>query len=167
MSQTAVPVTLPSCGRATQRWSVGGHPTESPASMAGLPASSACVWVGPPLFCNGPSFGSMALRSPAPPKLQLPSLSRLCPWEVMAPLQSPPVEAVLCATIVFFRATRPPPLFLTPPPKLAVVFPLRVLLSSLSVLALKRPPPPELLVFPLTVELSSVTVPRALVRPPP
>jgi hypothetical protein len=29
----------------------------SPASMAGLPGNKACVKVGPPLSCRGPSIG--------------------------------------------------------------------------------------------------------------
>src|SRR5262249_51100602 len=127
MSQTAVPLPSPSCGRAVPRWSVGGHPTESPASMAGLPASRACVEGGPPLCCSGPSLGSTPLRSPEATKPQLPSLSRLCPWELIAPLQSPPVGAVLCATIVFFSVT------------------------VVTVPSLRRPPPTELTVLPLTV----------------
>ena len=35
------------------RWSNSGRP----ASIAGLPTKSACVKVGPPLFCNRPSIG--------------------------------------------------------------------------------------------------------------
>ena len=30
----------------------------TPWSIAGLPGKSACVKVGPPLFCNGPKSGS-------------------------------------------------------------------------------------------------------------
>ena len=36
------------------RWSVPGLAESSAASIAGLPASSACVWVGPPLSASGP-----------------------------------------------------------------------------------------------------------------
>ena len=41
------------------RWSKkgGGAKFGSPASMAGLSGNSACVNVGPPLSCNGPSSG--------------------------------------------------------------------------------------------------------------
>ena len=41
------------------RWSKegGGAKFGSPASMAGLPGKSACVKVGPPLSCSGPSIG--------------------------------------------------------------------------------------------------------------
>jgi hypothetical protein len=35
-----------------------------PLSMAGLPGSNPCVHVGPPLSCNGPSFGSELRMSP-------------------------------------------------------------------------------------------------------
>ena len=45
------------------RWSKkgGGVKFGSPASMAGLPGNSACVKVGPPLSCNGPSSGSVLI----------------------------------------------------------------------------------------------------------
>src|SRR6266481_5848654 len=43
------------------RWSKkgGGVKAGSPALTAGLPGNSACVKVGPPLSCNGPSIGSV------------------------------------------------------------------------------------------------------------
>jgi len=45
------------------RWSKrgGGVKFTSPVSMAGLPGNSACVNVGPPLFCNSPSSGSVLI----------------------------------------------------------------------------------------------------------
>jgi hypothetical protein len=45
------------------RWSKlgGGVKLGSPASMAGLPGKSACVKVGPPLSCSGPSIGSVLI----------------------------------------------------------------------------------------------------------
>ena len=45
------------------RWSKKGGGTKlgSPASMAGLPGKRACVKVGPPLSCNGPSIGSVLI----------------------------------------------------------------------------------------------------------
>src|SRR5207302_4927661 len=71
------------------RWSKngGGVKFGSPASIAGLPGNSACVKVGPPLFCNGPSIGSVLIWSPGP--LRRPaqlSLQRLYPWEITVPL---------------------------------------------------------------------------------
>ena len=59
--------------------------------MAGLPVWSARVIVGPPLSATRPSFGSVADRSPAWAKPQVPSLSRFEPSEVSgpAPPQSP------------------------------------------------------------------------------
>ena len=52
------------------RWSKkgGGVKAGSPALTAGLPGNSACVNVGPPLSCNGPSIGSMLVWSPGPVK---------------------------------------------------------------------------------------------------
>jgi hypothetical protein len=46
-------------GKPGPRWSKlgGGAKAGSPASMAGLPGKSACVKVGPPLSCRGPSIG--------------------------------------------------------------------------------------------------------------
>ena len=45
------------------RWSKkgGGVKPGAPALIAGLPANSVCVNVGPPLSCNGPSIGSMLI----------------------------------------------------------------------------------------------------------
>lgn len=45
------------------RWSNsgGGLKFGSPASIAGLPGNNACVKVGPPLSCNGPSIGSVLI----------------------------------------------------------------------------------------------------------
>ena len=57
------------------RWSNkgGGVKDGSPALTAGLPGNSACVNVGPPLSCNGPSIGSVLVWSPGPVKMPLPS----------------------------------------------------------------------------------------------
>src|SRR5205823_1426386 len=71
------------------RWSKngGGVKFGSPASIAGLPGNSACVKVSPPLFCNGPSIGSVLIWSPGP--LRRPaqlSLQRLYPWEITVPM---------------------------------------------------------------------------------
>src|SRR5262245_14046292 len=82
MSQMAVGSAPPSTGRWNPRWSVAGHPTLVPASMAGLPGSSAWVSVGPPLFWSGPSSGLVAFRSPGPAKAQVASLLRLWPRDV-------------------------------------------------------------------------------------
>ena len=45
------------------RWSNegGGVKFGSPALMAGLPGNKACVNVGPPLSCNGPSIGFVSI----------------------------------------------------------------------------------------------------------
>ena len=53
------------------RWSVGGHRKSLPASIAGLPAPSASVGVGPPLSCRGPSRGS-PLTTPVSDDPQVP-----------------------------------------------------------------------------------------------
>src|SRR4029077_11217169 len=52
------------------RWSNngGGVKFGLPALAAGLPGNSACVKVGPPLSCNGPSIGLVKSWSPGPVK---------------------------------------------------------------------------------------------------
>lgn len=95
--------------------------------MAGLPASKACVSVGPPLLASGPSSGLALLRSPGPAKAQVASLLRLwlnC-WgkATELPLQFPP--AALLATIVLFRLAL---LALNIPPPLAAALSVTVLL---------------------------------------
>src|SRR5207249_8861195 len=52
---------IPPTIRANPRWSVAGASVLSPASMAGLPQSSAWVKVGPPLFWSGPNLRAAAL----------------------------------------------------------------------------------------------------------
>jgi len=95
---------VPPCGRETPRWSVAVQLPLSPALIAGLPASRACVCVGPPLFASGPSSGFVLFRSPAPPRPHVASLARLCPPEVIVPPQSP---GELLATIVLVSVAVP------------------------------------------------------------
>jgi hypothetical protein len=57
MSQRTVPFPSPSRGLVTPRWSVAGQFVFDPRSMAGLPESSACVLVDPPLLSSGPRRG--------------------------------------------------------------------------------------------------------------
>src|SRR6266581_8030003 len=92
-------------GRETPRWSVGGQNAPLPASTAGLPASSAIVLVGPPLFAIGASRGLVLLKLPAPRKLHVSSELRLCPPSVMGPDTLPPAK--LFATMQFRRVTDP------------------------------------------------------------
>src|SRR5262245_47068195 len=82
MSTTARPSPLPSFRRGKARWSVAGTPALSPASMHGLPASSASVFVGPPLFRKGPSRGAMGWAA-------VPTMSGLTPPKPVLPVPSP------------------------------------------------------------------------------
>ncbi len=67
--------------------------------MAGLPASSAIVCVGPPLSVSAPSNGLVLLIEPLLlPQPQVVPSSMLLPPLVIVPLQFPP--AVLFATTV-------------------------------------------------------------------
>src|SRR5438445_8272743 len=71
-----------STGRGKPRWSVlaarEGITLRFPLSMAGLLVKRAWVKVGPPLFCHGPSFGSVLIWSVEsvrkPPPLSLLTL---------------------------------------------------------------------------------------------
>ena len=54
--------------------------------VAQMPGNSSCVKVRPPLFCNGPSIGSVRIWSPGPVKKPpAVSLLRLYPSEVTVP----------------------------------------------------------------------------------
>ena len=90
-------------GRLNLRWSVAGQPLLLPASIAGEPAGSAIVQVGPPLSCN-------ALNANSPIQLLV--------LKVTEPSRSPPVTpaVTLLATIVLVNATVPPASILMPPP---------------------------------------------------
>ena len=101
--------------RGKPRWSAAGAAPSSPASIAGLPAVRACVWVGPPLFASGPSSGSTPGRSPGATRLHVLSLSRLLSNETTAPSQSTavfPATIVFCSVAVVPSWNMPPP---TPP----------------------------------------------------
>lgn len=70
------------------RWSNrgGGVKLGLPALVAGLPGKSACVKVGPPLFCSGPSIGLVKSWSPGPVKKPAASsLLILYPSDVTVP----------------------------------------------------------------------------------
>lgn len=130
----------------------------SAASMAGLPANRARVWVAPPLSWSGPSFGFVPLRSPGAAKPHVLPLSRLWPWEVIVPEQLPP--ELLFATMVFFMNTKnmgAPLGFQMLPPPLGAEFPSMVLLVTVSVPTFCNPPP-RLAPLPLTVAFVSIAV---------
>src|SRR4030065_79250 len=153
-------------GLTYPRWSVTGAPVLVPLSMAGLPASSACVQVYPPLFARDPRSGFVLIRSPGPVNPQLLVDSRLYPWEVTVFEQSPPV--VLFATMVFFTLTVPPWRRIPPPAALAVLA-VMVTLSSVAVPSLWRPPPLRTAELALSVELVRASVaplPRLTMAPP-
>ena len=78
---------------------------EGMASMAGLPGRRACVRVGPPLSCNGPSTGSVLGRSVGSVRLQVPSQSRLWPNEAKTEANSAEQSAPGFATMVFLTQT--------------------------------------------------------------
>jgi hypothetical protein len=102
-----------------------------PASIAGLPAWSAMVCVGPPLFAKpaGSSRGFVLLRE----KPHVAPSSMLWPPSVTLPAQLPP--AVLLATMVLVTVSGPG-LWMSSlemlPPKVALL-PVKVLLVTVSV----------------------------------
>jgi hypothetical protein len=145
-------------GKLAPRWSAAREPVKPlllPLSIAGLPKSSAMVWVGPPLSRKpfGSTFGSsgdavVPVRSVAIVKPVLPSTwpIRLNPAEVKAPLTSALESAEFFAMMLLLIFTvdvgctmrMPPPLPRAP----KTPFPLSVLLVTLSVLLVTMPPPP-------------------------
>src|SRR3954451_1445920 len=119
----------PPTGRANPRWSSAGQSTVVPASIAGLPASSACVSVGPPLSATGASFGS-AFRSPGALNAHDAPSSRLWPPEVGVPRQLAWSVAWLPETIELRTVMGISSAVTMPPPRYAAVLSAIVLLSS-------------------------------------
>ena len=130
--------------------------------MAGLPAISAWVLVGPPLSANTSSFASAVVRSPVPPVGQpVPMPTRLWPRELIpAPKQSSRAALPeLPKTMVLFKVTVPK-ILKTPPPEPAEL-PVKVELLTVvekPVPILSRPPPLLLAELPLNVVLEMVAV---------
>ena len=67
--------------RATPRWSaptpVATHTASGTAPTAGLASAGSSVWVGPPLFPSGPSWGSLPMMSVPAGVPQVESSTRL------------------------------------------------------------------------------------------
>src|SRR5436190_16703863 len=148
--------------------------------MAGLPHKSACVKVGPPLSCSGPSFSSAPVRlnwSSGPGKIRTFVLPiKLKPPETTVSDSSVNRSklAVLPATIVFFSSSDPWLLktaqFEDPAAALLAVTVLWVNVVVPQVLnnpPLAGVPAPGTAELPLTVLFSRVTVPQLLAMPPP
>src|SRR5436190_6374376 len=153
--------------------------------MAGLPHKSACVKVGPPLSCSGPSFSSAPVRlnwSSGPGKIRTFVLPiKLKPPETTVSDSSVNRSklAVLPATIVFFSSSDPWLLktaqFEDPAAALLAVTVLWVnvvvpqVLNNPPLAGVPAPgvPAPGTAELPLTVLFSRVTVPQLLAMPPP
>ena len=183
MSQLAVPSSLPSAVRKKPRWSVASSaPTLStqspPPSIAGLPGSGACVWVRPPLFWSGPSWGAPSLTKPVVVQAATVCI-KLLPSGLIVPTQSSGTLGLTAlntrlefpARIVFWKLKALPADTNTPPPapfksrsasaKLSVI----VTLNKFTVPLIHMPPPEPEVLLPLTVLLVSVTVPALLEMP--
>ena len=124
--------------------------------MAGLPGSKAWVCVGPPLFASGPRSGLALVMSPVPVRPQLVSLERLWPADVMELEHSGPT---LPAMIVFLAVSVP---LLLMPGEFSVT-----VLLLMNTVPLFRTPPPELAELPLIVLLLMVVVEPVVLRIPP
>jgi len=146
-------------------------------SIAGLPASSAWVKVGPPLSASGPSSASVSTWSLLM-GLQVASLNTLLPSELIATAPAPngarkQPKLALSATIVFCRLrvalasvnvprNKPPAV---PPGELLSIMVLLVMSTTPSVM--KAPPPCHAVaVLPLIVLLTIVALPSDRIPPP-
>ena len=98
--------------------------------MAGLPESSACVCVGPPLSCRGPRLGFPSIGA-LPLTVQSAIVIKLLPIELMIPSHSPAVATKMVlmgggagmptvsrfpAIMVFWKLNLAPEALKTPPP---------------------------------------------------
>src|SRR5204862_5238019 len=135
-----------------------------PASIARLPARSAGVGVGPPLFASGPRPAATSFNEPAP-KPQLVPSSRLTVPSVTVPEQLPPV--VLPARMVFESATSVWGAAKRPPPAVALLPAMVAFSTSASPATTMMPPPLPLAPFPENVQLLAVKVPASSYIPPP
>src|SRR2546427_667459 len=156
-------------------WVVGGGQSAPPLSSAGLPATSACVNVGPPLFASGAIPGSVLMRSPVPWQRlfvqvvpvgqsvgrvhggsQLVPTSMLCPPDVKFRLKF--WHASLggsCAKMVYLNVTSPR--HKKAPPPCGAMLLLIVTLTSVAVPLSCWIPAPESAVLPDIVTLVSFT----------
>ena len=129
----------PGPGRGKPRWSrlfTGGaeQTDSSPALIAGLPAESAMVRVGPPLLPRpaGSNEGLVLTREPlAVEKPHVEPSSRLWPPSVMTPEQFPP-EVLVAMTVLVTIAVSVPPVLRMAPPETEALLPEKVLLVTLS-----------------------------------
>ncbi|PZR76720.1 MAG: hypothetical protein DLM73_01780 [Chthoniobacterales bacterium] len=139
--------------------------------MAVLPESNAIVFVGPPLSFRVSSFGSITfVWSPVVGVMLVQDMLpiRLYPCEVNVPLKSGQPVAVFRAMMVFLALTVPPKLPLSlimPPPLLAELREMVLLVRFTIAPGLYMPPPPDELLLlaatlPEMVLLVTFTVPR-------
>src|SRR5947208_1606229 len=116
--------------------------------MAGLPGSRASVWVGPPLFCRGPSSGMMGL--PAEPAW--------LPWAATLLMRAMPVAELV--RLVLDVAIMAPTVRLGALELLVVVAKVLVIFSA--VLPVVMLPPPKMAELPDRVLFCTVSVPNLL-----
>src|SRR6266516_4588388 len=101
-------------GRLTLRWSVVGQPAPlaGTALIAGLPAPSARVLVGPPFTARGPSLGSTSapgqLASPREMSRAPSMVPEINSWQPGVSLPAMIVFASVRGLVVLFVNTAPP-----------------------------------------------------------
>ena len=139
-------------------------------SIAGLPASNACVRVKPPFMASGPIFGSRLLLSPVEPSPHEAPLSMLLPSDVndRSPAATLQFDGVLPDKMVF-RSVAGLPECVSPPPEPAVVarLPAIVELASNALPALLIPPPVRDVLPEMVLVRSSRLAAATLSTPPP
>ena len=146
----------PPAGRAMPRWSVAAQVALFALLIAGLPARSACVNVGPVLFASEPSSGSIGL---------LPEPT----WLLLTPLLMP-LEPVPSPTRLYELEATTAPLISSRTDATELKFPATIVLPSVTGDVFCAMPPPAPLpllslsaVLLVIVTLFSVTLPV----PPP
>jgi hypothetical protein len=143
--------------------------------IAGLPASSARVIEKPPLSWRLPRFAPTFVWSPVAASGQVASLLRLCPSELILPVERLQLVAVLPAIMVFLRIGSLPAVVRRSPPPVFAELLLIVTLVRVSAIpgaiveVVRIPPPAPLADVTLLLEIVTFvsTALWALFRPPP
>ena len=140
-----------------------------PVPIAALPANSASVEVGPPLFARGPRLISAEVFVVAQAKIPwdtrlLATVAGEVRFTVPPPAKSPPLVLLAMMVLAILRLPKlmmPPPLNAELPEKVELVT------VALALLLLSMPPPLFDAVLPEKVELETVRVAWLKLKIPP
>ena len=153
-----------------------------PASIAGLPASNACVCVGPPLSCRLPIIASAPTIFPLLPSLKPPdvaaspiTLNELEPSSrpstslAVAPVPLKFPAMIVSVTVAVPLCTSRPPPSSSPLSSLLDRFSVKVLFDTVRapVPDTRMPPPLPPAVLPDSVEETTLKSPSSCLIPPP